>query len=207
MLSLAAVSKSFDYRPVLQHVDLSLVPGRFYALRAPNGSGKTTLLQLMAGLIKPTEGNVLWAGRPLRTRERRHLGAVFQAPMVYGDLSATENLALFAKLYGLHRPKQVALEWVRRVRLETALELKARSLSKGMLQRLALARSLLHSPQLLLLDEPFDGLDSESVALAKRLVAERLDAGATIFMVTHNDADLEQADDCLTIRHGGVVPL
>jgi ABC-type multidrug transport system ATPase subunit len=205
VLSLVDVTKTYDYRPVLNRVNLTLSEGGFYALTAPNGSGKTTLLQLMAGIVKPSEGKLLWDGQAFQAKARQHVGAVFQAPMVYGDLSAVENLMLFARLYGLARAKTVAAEWVKRVGLEDAAGMKARSFSKGMLQRLAIARSLLHSPRLLLLDEPFDGLDAPSVTLTKALIQERRRAGATIFMVTHQADDAKPADEHLTIRHGGVV--
>ncbi|QQE76937.1 ABC transporter ATP-binding protein [Alicyclobacillus sp. SO9] len=205
MLMLENVGKVFDYRPILEEVSLSLEPGVHYALTAPNGSGKTTLLEIMAGISRPTKGMVMWENHRLSVRDRRHIGAVFQQPMVYADLTAVENLELFARLYRCRNPKTLASEWLERVNLHHAAEERVRHFSKGMRQRVALARAMLHQPRLLLLDEPFDGLDTDSVLLFGKLLKELKDKGTTLFHVTHSTSEASETDIRLTLRYGRLV--
>lgn len=205
MLALRHVSKVFDYRPILEDVTLVLEAGTEYALTAPNGSGKTTLLEIMGGISRPTEGQVLWGEKPLSSKNRGHIGTVFQQPMVYGDLTARENLELFARLYNCRNHRDVATEWLERVNLTYAASERVRTFSKGMRQRIALARAMLHTPSLLLLDEPLDGLDSSSRTLIQGVLSDLISQGTTVFKVTHDAEDAKQATVQLTLSFGRVV--
>lgn len=202
MLSLVNVSKAYDLKPVLVDVTYTLTPGLEYALAAPNGSGKTTLLEVMAGLARPTQGTVTWSGKALGTQARRHIGVVLQQPFLYGDLTGRENLELFAALYGCRRVRELVTDWLKQVNLVHAGNTPVRTYSKGMRQRLSLVRALLHAPQVLLLDEPFDGLDTQSTAWFVDLLNGFKANGGTVFLVTHDPALHRAADRRLTLRFG-----
>lgn len=205
MLSLHDVAKEYDLRPILDDVSLTLEAGRRYVLTAPNGSGKTTLLQVMAGLSKPTRGHVKWNGKPLSPPLRKHLGAVMQETFLYGDLTGEENLRYYASLYGCRDAKWLAKQWLAAVQLTEAANDLVRQYSKGMRQRLSLARAMLHEPQLMLLDEPFDGMDESSTKVAQGLLQGVLERGGTLFLVTHHRTEQAATDVHVTLRHGRLV--
>lgn len=205
MLSLVGVYKEFDFRPVLSDVHLRLEAGASYALAAPNGSGKTTLLHIMCGLTRPTSGHVLWQDKPWGPSARRRFGVVLQQSFLYGDLTGLENLTLYARLYGCAKPKDLAEAWVHSVGLEEANDVKVKEYSKGMKQRLALARAMLHEPDILLLDEPFDGLDAQSVGQFHQHLSKQVERGATLFLVTHHEDEARAVQHRLTLRHGRLV--
>jgi ABC-type multidrug transport system ATPase subunit len=204
-LALRDVDMEYDFRPVLTGVTLALEPATTYLMTADNGSGKTTLLKIMAGLAVPTRGKVLWGDSPLVPAVRRRLGVVLQAPMLYGDLTGYENLVLFAALYGVARPQAAADEWLARVQLDWAKHQRVREYSKGMRQRLAIARAMVHEPSVLLLDEPFDGLDSTGRDAVEGLLADTKARGATVFVVIHEAEHRIRADHHLTIRQRRLV--
>jgi ABC-type multidrug transport system ATPase subunit len=204
MLSLLGVDKEFDFRLVLKAVTITLEPGRVYALRAPNGSGKTTLLRVMAGLTRPTRGQVLWQGRPISARARRHLGVVLEKPLLYGEWTAAENLTWFARLYDCPEPSRTARQWLKATGLDDLADLPVRDCSKGQRQRLAIARACLHNPEVLLFDEPFDGLDEDAQAWGRRLLRALAADGKAVFVVTHQTDDWERADVRLTLCRGSL---
>jgi heme ABC exporter ATP-binding subunit CcmA len=192
-LELNNVQKSFGLKPVLRGVDLTLNAGERMALLGANGAGKTTLLRILAGLIRPGGGRVTIGGLDLREQARevqRRVGFVAHQPYLYDDLTALENLLFFARMYALEQPRQRAEALLQRVGLGKRSRERAGSLSRGQLQRLALARALLHTPDLLLLDEPETGLDQEGLALLAELLHEHQARGGTLLFTTH---DLESA--------------
>ena len=194
-LELNNVQKSFGLRPVLRDINLALNAGERVALLGANGAGKTTLLRILAGLTRPGGGRIIIDGLDLReqTREvQRKIGFVAHQPYLYDDLTALENLLFFARMYALEQPRQRAETLLRRVGLSKKARERAGSLSRGQVQRLALARALLHTPDLLLLDEPETGLDQEGLALLAELLREHHDRGGTLLFTTH---DLEAARD------------
>lgn len=205
MLSLEGISKEYNLRPVLENVDLILQPGLLYTLMAPNGSGKTTLLQIMAGLTRPTKGRVLWDGQPVRPQHRRRIGVLLQQPMLYADLTAAENLRFYAGLYGLSPADGLVSDWLVRVGLVDSTDERVRNFSKGMRQRLSLARCFLHDPEVLLLDEPFDGLDEQGREILAHLLKGRVADGASVFLVTHRSEELGLPAHRLTLYFGRVI--
>jgi len=205
VLELIHVAKEFDLRPVLDDVSLLLQPGTRHILTAENGSGKTTLLSIMAGLARPTRGKVLFAGHPLSSKTRKHLGVVLQMPFLYGDLTGAENLQFYAELYGMVRSKELAQTWLRKIDLVSFADMPVKAYSKGMRQRLSFARALLHRPSLLLLDEPFDGLDAGSRQTFCDLLQKAQDDGAAIFLVTHETLADEVDAVTHTLRYGRLV--
>jgi len=205
MLTLQSVAKEYDLRPVLDDVNLALERGLSYSLSAENGSGKTTLLQIMAGLSKPTRGKVLWMGQPMAPKQRRYVGVVLQSSFLFGDLTAHENLSFYATLYGSPGPNRLATEWLQRIGLEYAKNSFVKEFSKGMKQRLSLARAMIHQPQVLLLDEPFDGLDIQSTQLFQDLLQATLQVGTAVFLVTHQPAEASAAHRRFTLKYGRLV--
>lgn len=201
------ISRHFGRRRALSHVSLTAHAGEIVGLLGPNGAGKSTLIGVLATLVAPTSGEVRYGDMPVRGRaELRHrIGLLAHELHLYQELTAHENLTFFAQLYGLDAREAVpaALE---RAQLADRAHDEVLSFSRGMRQRLALERALLHHPRLVLLDEPFTGLDDSAVGLVadrlRRLAAE----GCIVMMATH---DLDLADGLVTrvalIRGGKLI--
>jgi heme ABC exporter ATP-binding subunit CcmA len=194
-----------DY-PALRDVRLEAERGACLALIGRNGAGKTTLLRVVAGFSRPGRGKVQIFGKePRETETRRQLGFIGHGISVYDELSALENLMLYAKLYNLPEPKKSAMEWLERTGLERVRNGLVREFSRGMRQRLAVARSFLHEPTVLLLDEPFTALDDKAIAVLQKLLREALLAGKTIVMSTHQLREaLELATHVALLNRGQV---
>ena len=194
-----------DY-PALRNVELSAASGACLALIGRNGAGKTTLLRTIAGFSRPGKGQVkIFGNSPRDTDTRRTMGFIGHGISVYDELSALENLMLFGKLYGLPDPGKSALEWLERTGLERVKHGLVREFSRGMRQRLAVARAFLHGPRVLLLDEPFTALDDRAIAVLQRLLREALAEGKTIVMSTHQLREaLELATHVALLNRGQV---
>ena len=194
-----------DY-PALRNVQLTAAPGACLALIGRNGAGKTTLLRTIAGFSRPGKGEIkIFGNSPRDTQTRRHMGFIGHGISVYDELSALENLTLFGKLYGLPEPRKTALEWLERTGLERVKNGLVREFSRGMRQRLAVARAFLHGPKVLLLDEPFTALDDRAIAVLQRLLREALAEGKTIVMSTHQLREaLELATHVALLNRGQV---
>lgn len=175
------IHKRFGDKRVLTGLDLDVAEGEFLLVTGPNGSGKTTLLRLLAGLSAPTAGELEIAA------ERGRIGFVAHEPLVYRELTALENLDLFGRLYRVPERRERIGMLLERFRLWEARGERVGTFSRGMLQRLALCRALLHEPGLLLLDEPFSGLDDEGV----ELFAGELETPRTVVAAAHRPARLE----------------
>jgi heme ABC exporter ATP-binding subunit CcmA len=194
-----------DY-PALRNVSLSAAPGACLALIGRNGAGKTTLLRTIAGFSRPGKGKItIFGNGPRDTQTRRLMGFIGHGISVYDELSALENLILFGKLYGVADPKRTALEWLERTGLDRVKDGLVREFSRGMRQRLAVARAFLHGPKVLLLDEPFTSLDDRAIAVLQRLLREALADGKTIVMSTHQLREaLELATHVALLNRGQV---
>jgi heme exporter protein A len=207
-IALDGLTREFDERPVLRDVSLRLEPGATLAVLGPNGSGKTTLLRILATLLRPTAGEVgvLGAALPREAwRARGRIGFMGHEPLLYRDLTLTEALAFHARLHRLGgRGTGRVAELLAAVSLERAAGELVRNLSAGMLQRAAACRAVLHGPELLLLDEPFDHLDPAG----REVVSDLLSAapGRTRVIVSHEvEAALGTADRAIALRHDGSV--
>jgi heme exporter protein A len=179
-----ALEKRYGRRRALRPLDLELDDGGFLVVTGPNGSGKTTLLRLVAGLVAPTRGLLEVDA------ERGRLGYLGHEPLLYRDLTALENLDLYGRLYRIPERRERVGMLLERFDLWEVRRERLGSFSRGMTQRLALCRALLHEPDLLVLDEPFSALDSEGAELLERELAE-LAGSATVVLSTHEPARLQ----------------
>ncbi len=175
MIEVHNLTKAFGSKYALRGINLRVMPGESLVLFGPNGAGKTTLVRILSSLSRPSSGTVRIGGLDLATHAdgiRRYLGVVSHAPLLYDSLSAAENLRFFAGLYGMSKPEARIAEMLERVGLAARRNDLVRTYSRGMVQRLAIARALLHDPELLLLDEPDTGLDPQAAEMLHGLLAE-----------------------------------
>jgi heme ABC exporter ATP-binding subunit CcmA len=199
------VWKYFGDYPALRGATFEALPGACVALLGRNGAGKTTLLRILANLSKPSKGEVTIFGEPAGGRRER-IGYLGHGIGVYDDLSAIENLTLFGQLMGITNPTATADAALERVGLGRVREGFAREFSRGMRQRLAIARAFLHKPEVLLLDEPFTSLDDRAVAVLHDLLRDALAQGATIIMSTHQIREaMELATQVALLERGRIV--
>ncbi len=184
-LELEGVVKALGHREVLHGVDLQLDAGEIVWLAGRNGSGKSTLLKVAADLTPVTRGVVRWFGAAPTAHLRTRIGVLLDASFLYGEMTAEENLIYYARLYGLEGKQKRVLEWLERFRLHRDRGVPIKTFSKGMRQRLAIARACLHEPQLLLLDEPYDGLDAAGSQILTEWLRTLQGAGTGVLLVSH----------------------
>lgn len=188
-LEAVGVEKWFGVHPAVRGVDFRLHRGEFLTVFGPNGAGKTTLLRMLAGALRPTRGEVRLGGSPLQYDEsdwRSRIGVLSHQTFLYGQLSAAENLRLYGRLYGLPDLRIRLEERLRQVGLWDRRDDRVRTFSRGMQQRLSLARTLLHDPAIVLLDEPYTGLDPHAAVMLRNVLEHLRDGTRAILMVTHN---------------------
>jgi heme exporter protein A len=202
------LGKSLDDRRILHDINLEIAAGEFVGLLGANGAGKSTLLKIIATLMPPSEGEIeLFGQQPNRNAVavRAKIGLVGHQPMLYRDLSARENLGFFARLYSLQDPDKRAERMLRMVGLLDRADDPVKNFSRGMTQRVSIARALLHDPALILADEPFAGLDAPSVQALEGLLKQLSTSGRTIVMVNHDiDQSLQLADRAVVLRQGTI---
>jgi heme ABC exporter ATP-binding subunit CcmA len=205
-LSAQGVWKYYGDYPALRDISFSIEPGTCTALIGRNGAGKTTLLRVIAGLGRQTRGSVSIYGQDVRQQEtRRRIGVLGHAIGIYDELTAIENLRLFGKLYGITEIDQAANRWLERVGLERVANGLVREFSRGMRQRLAVARAFLHDPDVLLLDEPFTALDDKAILVLQRVLRQGLAEGRTVVMSTHQLREaLDLATHAILVNRGRV---
>jgi len=189
-IKLTRIEKKYGSLFALRRLDMEIAAGECIALTGRNGSGKTTLLRVASQLIRPTRGELTFPG--LGNGEAPAIGYVSHAVMIYDELTAEENLLLFARLLGIAQPGKRAAELLEATGLATRKDSSARTFSRGMKQRLAIARALLEEPGVLLLDEPGTGLDIESLAWLTATIRALRDQGRTIVMSVHGESSLSQ---------------
>ncbi len=189
MIRIRKLVKTFGLKPVLRGLDMEVHEGEFVALIGPNGAGKSTLLRILAGLSKPTLGEVSIAGYQLPAQAgamRRILGVVAHQPLLYGDLTAEENLRFYSRLYRIPAREQRIAEVLELVGLSRRRADLVRQFSRGMQQRLAIGRAILHQPIVMLLDEPHTGLDQEAAEMLDGLLRDVAGRGRTVLMTSHD---------------------
>jgi ABC-type multidrug transport system ATPase subunit len=208
-VQVASLSKVIDDRPILRDIGFEIPDGRYVALLGANGAGKSTLLKLIATLIPPTEGRLLFFGRPISRDTaslRSRLGMIAHGAMLYRDLTAVENLVFFGRLYGVADPSARARELLEYVGLASRADEPVKTFSRGMVQRVSIARALMHDPDLILADEPFAGLDAPSRGMLEAFLKHLHDEGKTIILANHDIAQsLALAEQVLVLRAGRLV--
>jgi ABC-type multidrug transport system ATPase subunit len=199
------VVRHFGRFAALRGITADFAPGRLYVLLGENGAGKSTLLRIIAGLLAPSRGTVHVLGSANIRAVATRFGYMGHAPLLYDEMSALENLAYFSALYGC-AGRERCEEAIRTVGLDPTLERRVGQYSQGMRQRISLARAIVHSPELLFLDEPFSNVDIRSAKQMTALLARMRDQGTTIFVVTHQAAIMEPvADECLVLDAGRLI--
>ncbi len=208
MIEVEKLVKSFGRKAVLRTIDLHVPAGQSVALFGPNGAGKTTLIRIIAGLSKASSGRVLLGGVDLQRAGaglRRYVGVVSHNPLVYDSLTGEENLRFFGRLYDVPNLAQRVDEVLERVGLRARRRDVVRTYSRGMVQRLAIGRAILHDPPILLLDEPDTGLDQQAADMLRSLLVELGSGDRTVLLTTHNlDRGIEWADRALILNGGRV---
>lgn len=209
MIETRGLTKSFGPRTALAGVDLSVGAGEFVVLVGPNGAGKTTLLRILANLARPTSGTIRIGGFDLATsgeEARRQIGFLSHRTLLYEDLTAEQNLRFYARMYDQAPTSSRVRDLLERVGLGLRQGDLVGTFSRGMRQRLSVARAVLHEPRVLLLDEPYTGLDPQAVDMVRDLLEELTGTGRTILMTTHRlTYALAAARRILVLHHGRVV--
>jgi len=203
MIAAVDLTRQFGNRVVVDRVTFTVARGEIVALLGPNGAGKTTTLRMLAGLIAATAGTVTIDGVPMTAATgsalRRRIGFLTEAPGLWDRLTVRENLAVYSRLYGLERWEDRAAALLDTLDLTPHTEVRAAELSKGMRQKVALMRALLHDPEILLLDEPTSGLDPEITRGVRELLAQRRARGGAILLSTHNLGEAERIADRVAV--------
>jgi heme exporter protein A len=195
MIEVHRLVKRFGQKIVLRNLEFEVTAGEFVALLGPNGAGKTTFLRILSSLSRPTLGMVQIAGYQLPHQAaavRRRLGVVSHLPLLYGDLTAEENLAFYGRMYGIENLARRSSEVLDLVGLTARRRDLVRTFSRGMQQRLAIGRAVLHDPEVLLLDEPHTGLDQDASMMLDEALRQVAARGRTVVMTSH---DLARAAD------------
>ena len=207
-LSFADVTRNFGRRRALNRVSFRLETGEIVGLLGPNGAGKSTLLSIAATLLEPSSGSIAYGGQPRADWLRGRIGLLGHDLYLYPELSAAENLAFFARLHGLPDVERRVSSALERAQLVDRRDDQVVGFSRGMRQRLALERALLHDPRLVLLDEPFTGLDDGSSAMLVQRLQELRSKQCLVLVATH---DLEVIEPIITrallLRQGKLAPI
>jgi heme exporter protein A len=208
VIHVSKLVKAFGRRPVLRGIDLEVPAGQSVALFGPNGAGKTTLIRIIAGLSKLTSGRVLLGGQDAQKAGpslRRYIGFVSHNPLVYDSLTAEENLLFFGRMYEVPDLSGRIVQVLEQVGLAGRRKDVVRTYSRGMVQRLAIGRAILHNPPILLLDEPDTGLDQQAADMLRNLLVELGSGDRTVLLTTHNlERGIEWADRALILNGGRV---
>jgi heme exporter protein A len=208
LIELEHLTKTYGLVPALRDLNLQIARGTCVALLGHNGSGKSTLLKLLSGLARPTSGRLTVGGWRLSQEAaavRRVLGIISHKPLLYDGLTARENLRFFGRLYALEQLDARINTLLAQVGLQRRAETLVRTFSRGMLQRLSIARALLHEPEMLLMDEPHTGLDQDGAAMLDQIITDAHRKGNTVLLATHELARAHQLADRVLILRRGVV--
>lgn len=208
MIIVRKLVKRFGMKTVLRGMDFSVEPGEFVALMGPNGAGKTTFLRILSSLSRPTLGRLEIAGYSLPHQAaavRRRLGVVSHLPLLYGDLTAEENLQFFARMYGVAEAEKRISEVLDMIGLAPRRRDLVRTYSRGMQQRLAIGRAVLHDPEVMLFDEPHTGLDQDACVMLDTVLREVAARGRTVVMTSHDLARVADLASRFDVLSRGVI--
>jgi ABC-2 type transport system ATP-binding protein len=202
LIATQRLTRRFGDFTAVDSLTLQVPPGEVFGFLGPNGAGKTTVIRMLASLISPSEGDAHVAGFDVRKQGhqiRQVVGILTEAPGLYRKLSARENLRFYAKLYGVSNPDRQADAMLQRLQMEDSKDIPVGRFSKGMAQKIAIARALIHDPQLVFLDEPTSGLDPEASFLVREFIASLKSQGKTVFLCTHRLEEAERLCDRVAV--------
>ncbi|MEY2192425.1 ABC transporter ATP-binding protein [Neobacillus sp. BF23-41] len=209
MIEIKSLTKQADNKRILSGVDLSIKKGETVAILGPNGAGKSTLLKVLATLIKPTSGSILVNKMDLKKNHieiKKIMGYLPHSSLLYDHYTPLENIVFFGDIYDVKNVEQRAIALVKEVGLSFFLNEPVKNFSRGMIQRIAIARAIVHEPEILLLDEPHTGLDQGAITILNNVILSMKAKGTTTLMVTH---DFKQAaeicDRIIIIKNGKIV--
>lgn len=204
-LEIRNVSKYFGDFAAVRNLNLQVKEGELFGLLGANGAGKTTTMRMILGLLRPTEGEILWNGQKMGYHMSRHIGYLPEERGLYPKVRVEEQLVYLAQLRGMSKAdaKQAVVEWLERFRVPEYRHKKVQELSKGNQQKIQFISAVLHRPRLLILDEPFSGLDPVNVELLKSAVLELKNQGTTILFSSHRMEHVEEMCRALCILHRG----
>jgi heme exporter protein A len=208
MITVRKLVKRFGLKTVLRGMDFSVEQGEFVALLGPNGAGKTTFLRILSSLSRPSLGYVNIAGYSLPNQAsavRRRLGVVSHLPLLYGDLTAEENLRFYARMYNIQEAEKRISDVLEMVGLASRRRDLVRTYSRGMQQRLAIGRAVLHDPEVMLFDEPHTGLDQDASQMLDTVLREVAARGRTVVMTSHDLARVADLASRFDILSRGVI--
>jgi heme exporter protein A len=208
MIEVKKLVKRFGLKTVLRGMDFHAQEGEFVALLGPNGAGKTTFLRILASLARPSLGEIRIAGCALPHQAaavRRRLGVVSHLPLLYGDLTAEENLRFFGRMYDVARLDERIGEVLELVGLSARRRDLVRTFSRGMQQRLAIGRAVLHDPEVMLFDEPHTGLDQDACDMLDKVLRDVAARGRTVVMTSHDLARVEDLASRFDVLSRGVI--
>jgi heme exporter protein A len=208
MIHVRKLVKRFGLKTVLKGLDFQVAQGEFVALLGPNGAGKTTFLRILSSLSRPSLGEIRVAGYRLPMQAaavRRRLGIVSHQPLLYGDLTAEENLRFYARMYSLPHADQRISEVLDLVGLAVRRRDLVRTFSRGMQQRLAIGRAVLHDPEVMLFDEPHTGLDQDACLMLDTVLRDVAARGRTVVMTSHDLARVAALASRFDVLSRGVI--
>jgi heme exporter protein A len=208
MIEVKKLLKRFGLKTVLRGLDFHVEQGEFVVLLGPNGAGKTTFLRILASLSRPSMGQVTIAGHSLPAQAaevRRTLGVVSHLPLLYGDLTAEENLRFYGRMYDLSNLDSRVTDVLRLIGLESRRRDLVRTFSRGMQQRLAIGRAVLHDPEVVLFDEPYTGLDQDASAMLDDVLRNVAARGRTVVMTSHDLARAEELGSRFDVLSRGMI--
>ncbi len=206
MIKVSGLRKSYGTVDAIRGIDLHIRMGEFLTLFGPNGAGKTTFLKILSTIIKPTHGKVEIDGLDVSEAHddiRKKIGVISHKTFLYGDLTALENLIFYGRMYDIKSPESRARELIREVGLHGRENHYVRTFSRGMEQRLSIARALIHDPNIIYLDEPYSGLDQHAALMLRNLLKKLHTQDRTIIMTTHNITHGLEVSDRIVIQKKG----
>lgn len=205
VVELVDVRKAYENKVAVQQLSLSIDAGQMFGLLGPNGAGKTSSIRMMMGITMPDSGRVSLFGKPFERASLDRVGYLPEERGLYKKMKVLDQLVFFGQLHGVsaHDARQRAIDWAKRLEIDNALEKKTEELSKGMQQKIQFIGTILHDPGLIVMDEPFSGLDPVNASLLERTLLELKDQGRAILFSTHRMDQVEKLCDSICLINNG----
>ena len=205
IVELAAVTKNYESKVAVDHLSIAIDAGQMFGLLGPNGAGKTSSIRMMMGITLPDSGSIQLFEKPFHRDSLKRVGYLPEERGLYKKMKVIEQLVFFGQLHGMHAAdaRQRANDWARRLEIEEALHKKTEELSKGMQQKIQFIGTLLHDPDLIIMDEPFSGLDPVNAKLLEQTLLALKEQGKAIIFSTHRMDQVEKLCDSICLINNG----